>query len=274
MPNIASLLAIDRLPMTHRRDQSRGRTWHPGYSPSATVRSCVSSGSIADSSTRPPTSASTGEALRPDRSPARGATGSGSLSSSPKSAAWWSRPLACVPGQDRVCRAVGRGSTLGPWRRHGIYRALVAHRARLAVALDRRYLQVDASESSRPSWSAWDSSPSPRPRPTCGLPDRTHEPCAQPVSRRGRVFVPLAAGGRGRHRVIGRRPRLHAPGSAAPRRLSLGGAGGTGPGERYEARSIIAFRRRRSASQARRSRRRSPSVVPPQMPFSWLVTRA
>jgi GNAT superfamily N-acetyltransferase len=42
------------------------------------------------------------------------------------------------------------GSTLPAWRRRGIYRALLAARARLAVARGFRYLQVDASDSSRP----------------------------------------------------------------------------------------------------------------------------
>jgi len=42
------------------------------------------------------------------------------------------------------------GSTLRHWRRRGIYRALVAARARLAVARGYRYLQVDASDDSRP----------------------------------------------------------------------------------------------------------------------------
>jgi len=42
------------------------------------------------------------------------------------------------------------GSTLPSWRRRGIYRALVAARARLAVASGYRYLQVDASDNSRP----------------------------------------------------------------------------------------------------------------------------
>ncbi|HEY3017227.1 MAG TPA: GNAT family N-acetyltransferase, partial [Gaiellaceae bacterium] len=36
------------------------------------------------------------------------------------------------------------------WRRRGIYRALVAYRARLAERRGRRYLQVDASDESRP----------------------------------------------------------------------------------------------------------------------------
>jgi hypothetical protein len=42
------------------------------------------------------------------------------------------------------------GSTLTEWRRKGIYRALVAARATLAVARGYRYLQVDASDDSRP----------------------------------------------------------------------------------------------------------------------------
>jgi GNAT superfamily N-acetyltransferase len=42
------------------------------------------------------------------------------------------------------------GSTLSRWRRKGIYRALVAARARLALARGYRYLQVDASDDSRP----------------------------------------------------------------------------------------------------------------------------
>jgi GNAT superfamily N-acetyltransferase len=42
------------------------------------------------------------------------------------------------------------GSTLAPWRGRGIYRATVAHRARLAAARGHRYLQVDATDDSRP----------------------------------------------------------------------------------------------------------------------------
>ena len=42
------------------------------------------------------------------------------------------------------------GSTLTAWRGRGIYRALVAVRAQLAVTLGYRYLQVDASPDSRP----------------------------------------------------------------------------------------------------------------------------
>jgi GNAT superfamily N-acetyltransferase len=36
------------------------------------------------------------------------------------------------------------------WRGRGIYRALVAHRARIAAGRGIRYLQVDASSQSRP----------------------------------------------------------------------------------------------------------------------------
>jgi GNAT superfamily N-acetyltransferase len=42
------------------------------------------------------------------------------------------------------------GSTLAVWRGRGIYRALVAYRARLAVECGCRYLEVDASDASRP----------------------------------------------------------------------------------------------------------------------------
>ncbi|SDX90195.1 Ribosomal protein S18 acetylase RimI [Micromonospora pattaloongensis] len=42
------------------------------------------------------------------------------------------------------------GSTLPEWRQRGIYRALVAYRARLASARGHTLLQVDASDDSRP----------------------------------------------------------------------------------------------------------------------------
>jgi ribosomal protein S18 acetylase RimI-like enzyme len=42
------------------------------------------------------------------------------------------------------------GGTLPAWRGRGIYRAVVAHRARLAAERGFRYLQVDASPRSRP----------------------------------------------------------------------------------------------------------------------------
>ncbi|MFG2833171.1 GNAT family N-acetyltransferase [Streptomyces sp. NPDC048434] len=42
------------------------------------------------------------------------------------------------------------GGTVKEWRGRGIYRALVAHRARIAADRGCRYLQVDASEQSRP----------------------------------------------------------------------------------------------------------------------------
>jgi GNAT superfamily N-acetyltransferase len=42
------------------------------------------------------------------------------------------------------------GSTLAEWRGRGIYRALVACRAQIAAARGTRYLQVDATEDSRP----------------------------------------------------------------------------------------------------------------------------
>ena len=42
------------------------------------------------------------------------------------------------------------GFTLPAWRRRGIYRALVAHRAKHAAARGRRYIEIDASDDSRP----------------------------------------------------------------------------------------------------------------------------
>ncbi len=42
------------------------------------------------------------------------------------------------------------GSTLPAWRGRGIYRAVVAHRAKLAAERGRRYVEVDASDDSRP----------------------------------------------------------------------------------------------------------------------------
>lgn len=42
------------------------------------------------------------------------------------------------------------GSTLPAWRRRGLYRATVAYRARLTAERGVRYLQVDASDDSRP----------------------------------------------------------------------------------------------------------------------------
>ncbi|MGZ3140728.1 GNAT family N-acetyltransferase [Lentzea chajnantorensis] len=56
--------------------------------------------------------------------------------------------LEVVPGTE--FGGLWGGSTLERWRGRGIYRALVAHRARIAVERGIRYLQVDASEDSRP----------------------------------------------------------------------------------------------------------------------------
>ena len=42
------------------------------------------------------------------------------------------------------------GATLAEWRRRGIYRATVAYRANLAAGRGYRYLEVDASDDSRP----------------------------------------------------------------------------------------------------------------------------
>lgn len=62
----------------------------------------------------------------------------------PVSAAW----IVWVPGTEFAYLA--GGGTLEAWRRRGIYRALVARRANLAVQRGVRYLAVDASADSRP----------------------------------------------------------------------------------------------------------------------------
>ena len=56
--------------------------------------------------------------------------------------------LEFTPGTDFA--GLWGGSTLPAWRGRGIYRALVAHRARLAQERRVRYLQVDASADSAP----------------------------------------------------------------------------------------------------------------------------
>jgi len=53
-----------------------------------------------------------------------------------------------LPGQEFA--GLWGGGTVPAWRRRGIYRALVAYRARLAADRGYRYLQVDASAQSRP----------------------------------------------------------------------------------------------------------------------------
>ena len=60
------------------------------------------------------------------------------------SAGW----IVYKPGTDFA--GIWGGSTLKAWRGQGIYRALVARRAQLAVELGYRFLQVDASDDSRP----------------------------------------------------------------------------------------------------------------------------
>jgi len=56
--------------------------------------------------------------------------------------------LELVPGTDFA--GLWGGATLERWRGRGIYRALVAYRAAVAVARGVKYLQVDASPDSRP----------------------------------------------------------------------------------------------------------------------------
>jgi len=52
------------------------------------------------------------------------------------------------PGTDFA--SLWGGGTVRAWRGRGVYRALVAHRARIAAAKGVRFLQVDATDDSRP----------------------------------------------------------------------------------------------------------------------------
>ncbi|MFH8801935.1 GNAT family N-acetyltransferase [Streptomyces sp. NPDC017936] len=56
--------------------------------------------------------------------------------------------MELVPGTDFA--GLWGGGTVEAWRGRGIYRALVAHRARAAAERGYRHLQVDASDQSRP----------------------------------------------------------------------------------------------------------------------------
>jgi GNAT superfamily N-acetyltransferase len=69
----------------------------------------------------------------------------GSAPDDPVISAGWVR---YVPGT--AFATLWGGSTLSAWRGRGIYRSLVAYRARLAVQRGFTYLQVDASDDSRP----------------------------------------------------------------------------------------------------------------------------
>ncbi|MDI6103679.1 GNAT family N-acetyltransferase [Actinoplanes sp. NEAU-A12] len=72
------------------------------------------------------------------------------------------RLIVAMAGDEPVCAArlelspgtafasLWGGGTVRAWRGKGVYRALVAHRARIAADLGYEYLQVDASSQSRP----------------------------------------------------------------------------------------------------------------------------
>ncbi|WP_030688968.1 GNAT family N-acetyltransferase [Streptomyces globisporus] len=56
--------------------------------------------------------------------------------------------LELYPGTDFA--GLWGGGTVEGWRGRGLYRALVAHRARIAADRGHRYVQVDAADTSRP----------------------------------------------------------------------------------------------------------------------------
>ncbi|MFG2532175.1 GNAT family N-acetyltransferase [Streptomyces sp. NPDC048516] len=82
------------------------------------------------------------------------------------------------------------GGTVAAWRGRGIYRALVAHRARTAADLGYRYLQADATDQSRPilqrlgftvlsTTTPTSTIPTARRDPKAGTPDAPGEPSRQ-----------------------------------------------------------------------------------------------
>ncbi|MEV4947747.1 GNAT family N-acetyltransferase [Streptomyces sp. NPDC053755] len=56
--------------------------------------------------------------------------------------------LELYPGTDFA--GLWGGGTVPPWRGRGLYRALVAHRTRIAAEHGHAYVQVDAADTSRP----------------------------------------------------------------------------------------------------------------------------
>ena len=60
------------------------------------------------------------------------------------------RRLDPLPGARGSFATLQGGATLPEWRSRGVYRALVARRAVLAAERGCEYLQVDASDDSRP----------------------------------------------------------------------------------------------------------------------------
>jgi GNAT superfamily N-acetyltransferase len=70
------------------------------------------------------------------------------------------------------------GATLAEWRRQGIYRALVAYRAGLAVERGFRFLEVDASDDSRPILERLGFVPTAVTTPFVWSPGGSHRPVA------------------------------------------------------------------------------------------------
>ena len=86
------------------------------------------------------------DALAEERAPTRKGCGC----SSPRQATSPSARAGCGFPSGTEFATFWGGATLPDWRGRGIYRALVAHRARLAAERGCRYIEVDASDDSRP----------------------------------------------------------------------------------------------------------------------------
>ena len=63
-------------------------------------------------------------------------------------------PLALRLTEHTEFAGLWGGSTLPEWRRRGLYRALVSHRAKIALAQGYPYARVDTSPDSRPILTA------------------------------------------------------------------------------------------------------------------------
>jgi len=79
------------------------------------------------------------------------------------------------------------GGTLASWRGQGIYRALIAYRARLAAARGYGYLYVDASPDSQPILARLGFSRLARTTPYIWAPARRPEPGHRNQSSHGEM---------------------------------------------------------------------------------------
>jgi ribosomal protein S18 acetylase RimI-like enzyme len=102
-----------------------------------------------------------------------------------------------VPGTEFA--GLWGGGTLPQYRKRGIYRALVAYRARLAVSRGYKYLQVDASGESRPILERVGFAELARTTPFIWSPGSISAGCAEMLVGSGREMTVRPAGGVRQH---------------------------------------------------------------------------